>query len=308
MVSIEDFIIKNNNSNRGSFLDLYVSKIEKYQKKTLRLLEDKESNLIKKFLKVHSYLPGIGNSACNMTQENLDIESPCKFCVEFVNQINAVIKEQLEWLGTTSIAKEIKVNEETKKGTLVLNNGKIYEEGTTFEKEIASLLTEADRKIYDSLMWKKNRVEGKLAKAKFLAPVYDYGEGTVKIYEFGPAVFNAIENAFTIPGYSYTSADFLITHNAQLGNWWIVSKRDSAPVEEKILEKYNLLKDKLAKELDRRATVPTPGEQTELFQKYLNGVEKKAAKERGEDVSEKKPGVAKETPTETKKEEDVDLF
>lgn len=313
MASIEDFIIKQG-GQKTDFKNLYMPKIDKYAKRTIRILEEPKSDMVKKFTFVHSYLPGIGNSACNNTADNIKAGKPCKFCLEFMNQMNQVEKEQFDWLSSLDIVNKeetdkfnndiLKVSrEENAKPKLIFKNGKVFEQGKTFDKEISSLLSESEKKIYNSFYEKHQKVSGKTRKCKFFVPVFDYATDEVKIFEFGSAIWNKLDEVFTKAGYNYTSADITITHNAQLGNWWLVSKKDSAPISNVIVDKYNATKEEIKKELDRRTSIPTPEQQELLFKKYLDAV----AKKNGEASSEEQEQAVVETKQQPKQESSVDL-
>ena len=104
--------------------------------------------------------------------------------------------------------------------------------------------------------------------------MFDYGTDEVKIFEFGPAIWNKFDEVFTKAGYSFVSADITITNNSQLGNWWSVSKKDTEEVSSKILTKYDQIREVIKKELERRTTTPTQQEQEKLFERYKEAVKK----------------------------------
>jgi len=305
MVNLEDFIIKGGNKNID-FSKLYLDKIEKFQKRNLRLLENVNSNIIKKFVRMHEYLNGIGSTACNMTKENYEKGDRCKFCSYLVDEINKTENEHFNWLKTLDIVNLVetdKFNKEIIKVSkdsvekIILKNGKVFEKGKTFESDIVESLNEEQKKIHTSMVINKRKIEGKLAKAKFFAPVYDYATDEVKIFEFGPAVFNSIENTFTKAGYEYTSADFIITHNAVQGNWWPISKKDSSPIPPNAIAKYELIKSAIINEIERKTKMPTIDEQKVLFNKFKTALDKK-------NEINPEPEVTSEDPKKT----DLDLF
>jgi hypothetical protein len=307
VISIDDFIIKERGNT--NFANLYLPKIEKQAKRTLRLLENKDSDLIKKFIKTHQYLPGVGSAACSMLEANVKNGNLCPFCVEFVNQINNINKEHFDWLKTLSIVNVIetnKFNDEIAKVSgqnpkLILTDGKVFELGDTFQRDISNKLNDSQVKIYNSYFIKKQRIEGKMSKTTFFAPVFDYATDDVKIYKFSPAIWNAIENSFTRAGYDFTSADFIITHNAVQGNWWSVSKKDSSPINDSITQKYQAIKDTIQKEIERQVKIPSVDEQNKNFKKYQDAVAKKLTEQNGteDDVPEERP-IQNNQPKQTK--------
>ena len=318
MRSIEDFIVKQS-AQRADYKNLYLPKIEKYAKRTIRILEEPKSDMVKKFSFQHSYLPGLGNTACNNTAENVKSGNACKFCVEFMNQINQAEKEHFDWLKSLDIVNKEETDkfnsqvlasrDEKVNPKIILKNGKVFEQGKTFDKEISSLLSDQEKKIYSSFYDKHERVSGKTRKCKFFIPVYDYASDEIKIYEFGSAIWNKLDEVFTKAGYNYTSADITITHNAVLGNWWLVSKKDSEPISAKIVDKYSSIKEEIRKELDRRVTIPTPDQQKALFEKFIVAVEKK--KNSNNDTFEEKdvkPKNSEQNPSNNESTNLEDLF
>lgn len=277
MVSIDDFIIKDNKGNGGQFKNLYLDKIKKHEKRVMRILENSDSDIFKKFIPMHSYLVGVGNFRCVNTQENKDKGMPCPFCQDIVHQLNKIDNDHFDWLGSLDIINK----EETKKFNddissknpnsikkLIFNNGKVVELGSTYEKEIFNLLTKEQQEIYNSFSDNKGRVEGKMASWKFYIPVFDYATDDVKIYEFSPSIFNQLKNVFINESLDFTSADITVTHLAQKGNWWSVVKKDSKPIEDRIVQKYESVKDSIRKEIERRCKFSTNEEAKEAFKKY----------------------------------------
>lgn len=286
MVTIDDFMIKN---KRGSidFKTIYLDKIKKGEKRILRLLENENSDMIKKFVFIHSYLAGVGSTPCTNTQENIKQKKYCLFCNDLVEQLNNVDKEHFDWLKTLDIVNqpetdkfntEIASKSKDVKPKLIFNDGFVVEIGKTFDKEVSRRLDKKHSEVYNSFYIKRQKTEGKIRKCKFYAPVYDYATGEVKIYEFSASIWNQLQNSFTKAGYDFTSADFLITHTAQKGNWWTISKKDSSNISDEISAKYALIKDDIKKALDMRTNIPTPEQQVEIFNKYKT---KLAEKESG---------------------------
>ena len=316
MASIEDFIIKERGNQ--NFANLYLDKIEKHGKKKLRLLENRDSNMIKKYVKLHQYLTGVYDATCNMTEANVTAGNPCPFCVNFINEINKVDKEHFDWLKTLSIVNVVetnKFNDEVAKATnqkakVIFNDGNVIEIGNTFSKDVSTKLNDEQTKVYNNFYIRKQRIEGKLAKTVFFAPVFDYATDEVKIYKFSPAIWNAIENSFTKAGYDYTSADFIITHNAVQGNWWSVSKKDSSPISEEAMTKYNAIKANIEKEVEKKSTIPSVDAQQKAFQKHKDAIAKKTSEstDDDEDVMPVEAPKAQQQAAAPVKTDVVDLF
>jgi len=283
MVSIEDFITKTS-KEKGNYKNLYLDKIKKGDKRTLRILENVESNNVKKFIFMHSYLSGIGSTPCTNTAENVKAGDICPFCQNAVDELNKVAKEHFEWLKTLDIVNkeetdkfnnEISKMADKSKPKLIFKNGKVFELENTFDSEIFYQLTDEQKKIYKSFYDKNSFAEGKARSCKFYIPVFDYATDEIKIWEFSPSIWNKLDENFTKAGYAFNSADFSITHNGIKGNWWLVSKKDSSPISNEIVQKYENVKETIYQELNRKINIPTHEKQIENFNKYKEALLKK---------------------------------
>jgi hypothetical protein len=288
MVSIEDFMIKNG-GGRVDFSKYNLDKIAKHQKRTIRILEDVDSDMIKKFVYVHCFIPGVGNTVCTNTKENISQKKYCLFCTELVEKLNKIDRDHFEWLKTldTVDSKEtdkfnldIAAKSKEIKDKLIFKDGSVVEVGKTFDKDISNGLSQKDLETYNLFNSDKQKAEGQIRKCKFLVPVYDYATCEVKIYEMSPSIWNKLDEVFSQADFQFTSADIMITHNAVKGNWWLVSKKDSSAIDEKIIDKYSQVKEEIKKELERRTKTPTAEEQILIFQKYkdkVNGVSQQSS-------------------------------
>lgn len=287
MVEIADFIQKRsyNKTGGGKASELYLAKIKEKDSKLLRLLEDRNSDIIKKYVPMHSYLEGIHSTPCI----NINEDKGCLFCRELVDNLNTLYKDHFDWLysleyvdkqKTDEFNKEIsKMDSKARKQKLVFKSGEVFEIEKTFDKEIVKMLDETEQKIHFSMLKTKKSIEMKKATSKFYAPVYDYATKEVKIFVFSPSVWTQLENSFTKLGYNFTSADFLITNNAVTGNYWGISKKDSSPITGEITEKYNTKKEQIITEIEKRTKLLNNEEQTKLYEFY-----KKTIQEKGEVV------------------------
>lgn len=286
MVSIEDFIVKRSvNNNGGSKVkDLYLAKIGEKSQRTLRLLEDRGSNGIKKYVPMHGYLEGIHSSPCI----NINKDNGCLFCKELTDVLNTIYKDHFDWLYSLDIVDKAKTDEANKtlaaeqKPKLIFKNGKIVELEKTFDKDVVSLLDDKNSKIYYAMLNKEKFAKYKKAGSKFYAPVYDYATKDVKIYVFSSSVWNQIESAFTKLGKNFTSADFMITCNAVSGNYWSVSRDDANPMSEEIQKIYAAKKEVIMAEIEKKTKLPTLEEQKKMFEFYRKTVDSKGQSEEEE--------------------------
>jgi hypothetical protein len=309
MISMEDFYNKGG-PKRGPFKNWYVDRIAFGSSKKMRILEKADSVLFKKFEKQHEYLQGIGNISCDNTREKAEAGHPCPFCKEFVTVYNNTVIEHFNWLKTTSIvnkAETDKFNEKVKElnieEKIILRNSKMIGYDETFAKEIFDQLTPQEKIQYNEILKKRDFVKMKIQRTLFFIPVYDYGLGEIKIYRFTPSVYNALENQFTKAGYEFTSADVTITCNGGAGsNYWGVSRGDTSPISDEIFRKYEISKEEIRKELERRCKILSIEEYDAAFKKYKEALSKKELEAAGGSTppSSSAPLAQPEIPVENK--------
>lgn len=277
MVSIEDFLIKQKRNDGPGAKDLYLQKIDKGDKRLLRLLETKDSPNIKKFIFMHNYLKGLGSTPCT------NINGKCLFCHEIVEGLNRVDQQHFDWLMTLDVVNKVeteKFNTEIvakqKDGIkkIIFNDGKVFEMGKTFDKDVVALLGPEQQKVYYSLLKAREGVSMKIRSSKFYAPVFDYASDSIRIFVFSPSIFKKLEDSFTKNSYDYTSADFMLTCVGGKGDsYWSVSKKDSSPLKEEIIIKYDAAKKNIVEEIDRRVKLLNEEEQKKAYEFYRKAME-----------------------------------